>query len=72
MSTKSCWVVGVCILRARPALEVGRINCLNILQWSVLKVVSERECVDPKPVRTNKLNEYVELLKYDIQHIEHG
>ena len=57
-------VVGVCILRARSALEVGRINCLDILQWSVLKVVSERTCVDPKPVVINELYKYVELFKY--------
>ena len=48
-------VVGVCVLRARSALEEGGINCLDILQWSVLKVVSERTCVDPKPVVINKL-----------------
>ena len=34
----------------------------------MLKVVSERECVDPKPVTVNKLIKYVELLKYDIRH----
>ena len=61
-------VVGVCILCARSALEVGKINCLDILQWSVLKVVSERTCVDPKPVEINVLIKYVELLKDDVQH----
>ena len=63
-------VVGVCILRARSALEEGRINCLDILQWSVLQVVSESTCVDPNPVEIKKLCKYVELLKYDIQHNE--
>ena len=32
------------------------------------EVVSERTCVDPKPVEINVLIKYVELLKDDIQH----
>ena len=32
------------------------------------EVVSERTCVDPKPVEINVLIKYVELLKDDVQH----
>ena len=36
------------------------------------EVVSERACVDPKPVKINVLMKYVELLRDDIQQKVYG